>query len=233
MSDNRYVFSILGDSISTYYGYNPDGFSVFYDVPCCQRNGLQTVNDTWWMQVINHYNGILGINNSYSGSRVSGKTFPSANQENRLLYLKSENETSPDYILIYLGFNDFGAGVHINPNRMSFHKTVDYFGKAYNVFLQRLKKLFPESVIICGTLMRTYIGSKSEWVFPDYHNGHTPFDRYNDVIADTCRRNAVCLADLSKLSIKYETQDGSHPTVTGHKEIAGAWILSLDELGVI
>lgn len=34
------LFSILGDSISTYTGYNPCGYAVFYDDKKCIRNGI-------------------------------------------------------------------------------------------------------------------------------------------------------------------------------------------------
>ena len=102
-------FSILGDSISTYQGYHPPHFSVYYDPARCVQNGLQGVQDTWWSKVIQHYHGTLSINNSYSGSRVAGSTFPAANQWERLEYLKGPK--APDFLLIYMGYNDFGYGV--------------------------------------------------------------------------------------------------------------------------
>ncbi len=43
--------SILGDSISTYSGYNPKGYTVFYDAEMQKRNGLYSAYDTWWAKV--------------------------------------------------------------------------------------------------------------------------------------------------------------------------------------
>ena len=45
------LVSILGDSISTFEGYNPLGYSVFYDQEMQNKNGLKTVYDTWWAKV--------------------------------------------------------------------------------------------------------------------------------------------------------------------------------------
>lgn len=41
-------FSILGDSISTLKGYNPDGNKVFYDTEKCAKANINGPQDTWW-----------------------------------------------------------------------------------------------------------------------------------------------------------------------------------------
>ena len=41
------------------------------------------------------------------------------------------------------------------------------------------------------------------------------------------------IADVSRLSMRYETLDGVHPTVNGHKVIADAWMRCLGELGLL
>lgn len=38
--------SVLGDSISTFEGYNPAGYEVFYDNIVSHNNGLSSVDDT-------------------------------------------------------------------------------------------------------------------------------------------------------------------------------------------
>lgn len=42
------LFSFLGDSITTLDGFNPPGYSVFYDKSTCLRAGIGGVTDTWW-----------------------------------------------------------------------------------------------------------------------------------------------------------------------------------------
>lgn len=70
--------SIMGDSISTYEGIIPEGYAVFYDEPTRKKNGLDSVRDTWWMQVLQTLEADLLMNNSYSGSQVTGEDFPCA-----------------------------------------------------------------------------------------------------------------------------------------------------------
>lgn len=223
-------FSILGDSISTYYGYNPKNFSVFYDQAHCLCNGLNDVTDTWWSQVISHFNGELSVNNSYSGCRVTGNNFPAANSMTRLNFFKAG--IVPDYILVYIGFNDFGYGVMTSKEKLSFSKNPLYFKDAYQLLLKNLKKLLPDTKIICGTLMETYIKYNSEWQFPTSRPNRPDFDEYNDIISHMAAKESVYLADLHQQS-KYETLDGTHPTVQGHQELANAWINELESKKLI
>ena len=69
--NNKYTgkkFAFIGDSISTYQDYIPDGYDCFYPYPTADVND---VNFTWWMQVVNKLGAGLFVNNSYSGSCVS------------------------------------------------------------------------------------------------------------------------------------------------------------------
>ena len=42
------MISVMGDSISTFESFNPEGYSVFYDIQMQYINDLTSVNDTWW-----------------------------------------------------------------------------------------------------------------------------------------------------------------------------------------
>lgn len=61
-------FSILGDSISTYAGYIPEGNKVYYTG---DNAGVDDVSQTWWSIVGNTLGMNLAVNNSWSGSKVS------------------------------------------------------------------------------------------------------------------------------------------------------------------
>lgn len=49
------------------------------------------------------------------------------------------------------------------------------------------------------------------------------FDDYNQAIRKACKECHTELADLAETGILYETLDGSHGTVKGHREMAQAW----------
>ena len=214
------LVSVLGDSISTYDGYNPKGYSVYYDSELQRQNDMSSVYDTWWAKVNKALQAFLCVNNSYSGSKVSGKDFPAGCCEERLNYLRTK-EFDPDFILVYMGFNDFGYGVDL--------KT---FESCYDYILETLRLHYSRTKIICGTLMRTRIKSNNEWIFPECHLG-IEFEKYNDIIRISTRRNDCYLVDIGRDKSEYETKDGSHPTISGHTTIAKAWIDGLGEIGLL
>ena len=107
----RYV-SVIGDSISTYEDFNPSGYAVFYDSQMQKKNNMNSVQDTWWTKVNQSLHAYICVNNSFSGSTVTGSGFPAASSESRTGALHKTN-CMPDIILVYIGFNDFAQGVPI------------------------------------------------------------------------------------------------------------------------
>ena len=225
--------SILGDSISTYEGHNPPGYAVYYSGEVPAINGLRSVSDTWWAKVIQTLDASLCVNNSYSGSEVSGWSFPAGVSEERLDLLRS-SRAEPDLILIYLGFNDFGYGVRIcrSENAKSHDRDLSVFRDAYAFMLESLRRKYPASAIVCGTLMRSAVKGRPNWRFPERMAGIS-LERYNQEIRDAAVQQGCFLADLSAMDLRYETLDGAHPTIDGHRVIAEAWIRRLTELGLL
>ncbi len=64
------LFSILGDSISTFEGYSEPYEATYYDAVRKCQGDITKVEHTWWGQVIEHLGGELLVNNSISGSMV-------------------------------------------------------------------------------------------------------------------------------------------------------------------
>lgn len=221
-------YSVLGDSISTFEGYHPYNYSVYYENERCKFNGLESVNDTWWYIVGEKLGAELCVNDSYSGSRVSGGGFPCACSDKRLTRLKTECDT-PDIIFVYMGFNDYFNGVKIeNPGYLKIREEDGhfFFSEAYEYMLNRLKELYPNAQIVCGTLVRTKLRDNADWVMPYEYYG-IDIRNYNKVIRQVCEKCGVTLADLAKLDIQYETLDTAHPTKEGHKTLAEMWLKCL------
>ena len=220
------LVSILGDSVSTFQGTNPRGYSVFYDTSMQRVNGLNSVSDTWWDRVITSMNARLCVNNSYSGSRVTGDCFPAAACEERLQNLGTQGE-QPDYILIYAGFNDFAGGAELISSLDTYG-----FADSYDQMLRTIRQNYPSARTVCATLMRTRVRGDHNWQFPEYWAG-IGLEDYNNVIRWTAQENRCDLADLARSSVRYETLDGAHPTAQGHREIAENWIRCLADLGIL
>ena len=214
----KYKISIIGDSISTYVGFNPYGYPVYYKDDRAYDNEINSVNDTWWKQVIDGIGGELCINNSYSGSLVAGAFESSACSKERCSSL--HGDSAPDVILIYMGTNDRGYEIKLGLNEPE--NTMGFYG-AYRVMLRQLKNNYPTAKIVCGTLLMGY--NKDE------KNRHVRADsRYNDAIRLVAKEEGCLLADIAQSGECYETLDYCHPTNKGHKEIAKLWLAALKPL---
>lgn len=231
---NKYFgkqFSILGDSVSTFDGYNPQGYKVFYDIGNCVRSGVTAVQDTWWDKVIGYFGGELLVNNSWSGSRVTklpgnGQLFPSGCSDERTASLHI-NDVKPDVIIVYLGTNDWGFGVKTRcKKRILGEDEHELFDEAYDIMLHKLKTNYPNADIWCCTLCETYMSKHPDFKFPSQYGG-IHIKEYNAIIRKTARRNGCRLIDLYQYKMPYDSFDGSHPTAMGMNTIATMMIRSM------
>lgn len=205
--------SILGDSVSTFAGYTPDE-ALFYDSWRQGETGVTSPDDTWWMQVIQGVGGVLGVNNSYAGSTVSGSLASSGTSEQRLQALGAEGD--PDMILVAMGANDWGFGV--NPQEFEYE---------YRRMLQRLNRLYPKAELWCATLLRGRPVEEEEMFF-NVESVLSP-GIYSDIIRKTALEEGVHLADLAGYHAEYETIDGVHPNKEGMKLISCLWLKELQK----
>lgn len=228
---NRYFgkqFSILGDSISTLYGYNPKGYNVFYSGDNCEKSGVREMADTWWEQVISFFGGELLVNNSWSGSRVTklpGRNglFPSACSDERTSSLHIDSVT-PDVIIVYLGTNDWAFGANTgNDTCILGEDDNELFDLAYNNMLKKLKTNYPHSEIWCCTLSETFMSKNPDFTFPHKYSG-THIEEYNEIIRKISFQNKCKLIDLYRCRMPYDSIDGTHPTSKGMSTIATAVI---------
>jgi len=218
-------FSILGDSISTLEGYNPQGYNVFYTGENCIRSNVREMNDTWWGKVIGFFEGELLVNNSWSGSRVTklpnrSELFPSGCSDERTSFLHI-NTIMPDVIIVNLGSNDwaFGARIIDETHVLESDNKFNFFETAYDSMLKKLRKNYPNSEIWCCTLTETYMSSRADFKFP-YEYAGIHIDEYNNIIRKACWENECKLIDLYCSKIAYDSIDGSHPTKAGMDAIA-------------
>lgn len=213
MKDQKKRISILGDSVSTFAGITPPE-ALFYDAWRQEETGVTSPDDTWWMQVIQGMGGILGVNNSYAGSTVSGGFMTSGTSEKRLRTLSAEGE--PDMILVAMGANDWGFGVH--PQEFEYE---------YRRMLQRMKRLYPRAEIWCATILRGKPVPEEEMFFNV--DGVISPNIYSDIIRRIGTEEAVHLANVSGYHMEYETIDGVHPNREGMKMIACLWLKELQK----
>ena len=61
---------IFGDSYSTYTGYVPEGYAVYYSGHRETLPDILNVKDTWWGRILDTTDATLVQNNSWSGSTI-------------------------------------------------------------------------------------------------------------------------------------------------------------------
>lgn len=206
-------FSILGDSISTLDGYNPKGYNVFYKWEVAARAGVSKVEDTWWGKVIDTLGGELLVNNSWSGSRVTKfpgaeELFPSGCSDERTGGLHTDS-AKPDVIIIYMGTNDWGFNVPVEPQ----------FRQAYGEMLRKIKKNYPLAEVWCCTMPMSYVLYDLDAMFTKNSKG-IHMEDYNQVIRDAAKQWSCKLMDLQYGGKFYESMDGTHPSAIGMQDIA-------------
>lgn len=218
--------SILGDSISTFWGSNPEYCKVYYEGEHCLRAGIYTVETTWWMQVLHQLGGKLLINNSYSGSKVSGGSRYAGNGDLRTSDLH-DGQITPDVIFIFMGINDYGSGVPLEPVTDQEYRErnyYSYFKPSYEMMLWKLRQIYPDAEIYCATLPISSTDGKNMFPFSIYG---IPLDTYNNAIRSCAWQYDCKVVDLQKMDVSYDSMDGVHPTALGMSQIADAWIRNL------
>ncbi|MDE6690389.1 MAG: SGNH/GDSL hydrolase family protein [Clostridia bacterium] len=209
-------FSVLGDSISTLYGYNPLGFDSFYKYEMCEISGVKNYEDTWWGQVIDALGGKLLVNNSWSGTLVVKHPLcriPSYACSDERTSRLAENGVNPDVIMVYMGTNDVGWEVEIDGEEGD----ISCFDVAYRVMLEKIKRNYPDAEIWCFTLCAREGRDRSY------------MEKYCKVIRECAAAYGCRLIDLYGQPRAYETCDGLHPDAEGMKTIAKLVLGQIDK----
>ncbi len=200
------TFSILGDSISTFRGYNPEGSEIFYP-----HDGFDVLNvaDTWWSLLAARRHLTLMHNDSYSGSRISrtGVRPPSScfADEKRQRYL------SGDFIIIFGGTNDWGQSEQPT--------TQEVFARAYRDLVASMGARHPASTLyFCTPLQR----NDYPLTAPNIH-GWTQLDlarTIRDIVGEYPFARLIDLAAYPIAAGDGFLLDGLHPGKRGMERLA-------------
>ena len=243
------LFSVYGDSISTFEGVTPDGWSIFYTGEQREATGVQTPADTWWMQVINHFDGELLANAAWSGCVCEGNVFPQGASERRIAALERDGK-APDDILIYIGINDYGWGSAYaqicggSPNApaelvascpdkgnvagLAPDGAVEKFASSYRSMLRTMHEKWPKAHIWAATLLPGRVKGAEKSTSPRWFRGIC-VDEYNKAIHSAAADEPNCTpVDAAALGFAYEAIAGTHPTNRGMKQLAAMYIRGME-----
>lgn len=155
------TFSILGDSYSTYAGWNPEGYAPWYAPEGnAAPNDVRCVEDTWWYGLGDWK---LLCNSSYGGSTVcdtgyNGEDSSAYSFVTRMKRDFGQDCEEPDILLIFGGTNDHWAGSPVGDLRFSGWTSEDLkaFAPAFCYMLDYLTQRFPRT--------RIY-NLQNDWIF--------------------------------------------------------------------
>jgi hypothetical protein len=188
--------SILGDSYSTFQGYlTPDTNEIWYfaNAHDTLRTDVETVDDTWWHQLIADNGYTLERNNSYSGSTICYRGYRGEDYKLRSFVNRMDNLGNPDLILVFGATNDCWAKV---PEGRDGDSDMYTFRPAMAVLLQSLPKLYPNAEI--------------RFILNDIIDGDI-----RDAVIQLCERYGIECIRLKNISKRQ-----GHPDKAGMKEIS-------------
>lgn len=196
---------IFGDSYSTFAGYIPQGYAVYYSSAECDNTDVRRVEETWWHRLCGSLDLHLVRNDSWSGSTLcntgyNGDCSKTSSFIYRLEKLESENffrDNEIDTVFIFGCTNDSWANAPLGENRMAQSKE-ELFSvcPAIWYFLGRLKEILPEAniVFLINTELKPQIGDAVQAA--SEHFG------------------------TSYIRLQYIDKRCGHPTIQGMKDIA-------------
>lgn len=203
MKNNTLIF---GDSYSTFKGYVPDGYAVYYPENDKFETDVKNVCQTWWYQVVEKEGFKLALNNSWSGSTIgyTGYNNTDCSKTSSFIYrlkqlIKSDffEKNQIDTVFVFGGTNDSWSNAPLGEIKYSDWKESDLFFvlPAICYFLNLLKETLPQAKIYC--LINTNI--KPE---------------ITSCMKNACEKNNI-------IPVTFDTIDKKcgHPTIQGMKDI--------------
>lgn len=222
--------SILGDSISTFKGWIPEGNLVFYP----ENGAVKDVAQTWWKIVLDELGLTLCANGSSSGSASFGYSQEAdpmyGCSDHRISQLAGADGEAPDIIIVYMGTNDVLMSAAIGDNdglQAVGEGLVGSLSDGYTMILDKIKRRYPQAQVYCCTLLPVGDwGTTEAQPFVPFVNGqNVTSEAYSERIRLIAGNRGLPIIDLEKCGITIDnmaemTADGVHPTAEGMRLIA-------------
>lgn len=225
--------SILGDSISTFDGWIPEGYSCYFPMD----GDVTEVEQTWWQMVLKDTDMELCVNGSSSGSTCAGDSTSADDcrygcSDYRIGDLIGSNGCFPDVIIVYMGTNDVMKSVPLGDNdgtQAVEEGVIENFSDAYCLMLDKLIASYPNAEIYCCNLppMGNW-GPASGPTFKTFVNGlELTSEDYGERIEMIAAAKGCRIVDLQNCGITMENlewyvSDGVHMNPEGMKLIRDA-----------
>ena len=197
---------IFGDSYSTFEGYVPDGYAIYYSEEGRPETDVTKVEQTWWYQVSAEADLNLILNNSWSGSTIcyTGYDNVDCSESSSFIYrlrtLIGDGffERNPiDTVFVFGGTNDNWADAPLGDMQYENWHHEDLYSAlpAICYFFKVLRDILPEAKIYC--LINTEL--KSE---------------ITEGMKEVCRKYGI-----TEIAFDFIDKEYGHPTIKGMQDI--------------
>lgn len=197
---------IFGDSYSTFKGYVPDGYAIYYSEEASPDTDVTKVSETWWYQVAQEANWNLVLNNSWSGSTIcyTGYDHVDCSEGNSFIYRWKQLiaggffvQNKIDKVFVFGGTNDSWAEAPLGEVQFQDWKHEDLYCvlPAVCYFLHLIKETLPQADVYC--LINTEL--KPE---------------ITACMQDACQKYGITPVTFDSIDKK-----SGHPTIEGMKNI--------------
>lgn len=149
---------IFGDSYSTFAGYIPKGYAVYYSGAERPETDVRRVEETWWHGLCTDRSLNLVRNDSWSGSTLCNTGYSGdCSKTNSFIYrmekLEAENffrDNEIDTVFIFGCTNDSWANAPLGEIKLHDFEKEELFSvcPAIGYFIGRLKEILPDANII-------------------------------------------------------------------------------------
>ena len=179
---------IFGDSYSTFAGYIPQGYAVYYSSAESDNTDVRRVEETWWHSLCSDLALNLIRNDSWSGSTLgntgySGDCSGTSSFIYRLEKLEAENffkENDIDTVFVFGCTNDSWANAPLGELKLNDFTKEDLFSvcPAIGYFIGRLKEILPEAniVFLINTDLKPEIGDAIKTASEHYGTSYIAFE---------------------------------------------------------
>lgn len=197
---------IFGDSYSTFKGYIPEGYRVYYSEQGRPETDVTRVEETWWHMAFAETDSELILNNSWSGSTIGftgydnvdcSKSSSFIHRLEQLIENRFFESNDIDRVFIFGGTNDSWSGAPIGELMLESWERNDLYCvlPAICCFFKTMRNTLPNAEIYA--LINTEL---------------------NPIISDgmkkACKHNRITAITFEHIDLRC-----GHPTVKGMKDI--------------
>lgn len=207
---------IFGDSYSTFRGFVPDGYAVYYSDNERAETDVRRVSQTWWHQVIEEGDLNLVLNDSYSGSTIgyTGYDNVDCSQTSSFIYRLKQHikngffeKNRIDTVFVFGGTNDSWADAPLGEEKYGDWADADLYCvlPAVCCFFKLIREALPQAEIYCliNTEIKPEIAS---------------------CMKNACVRNHIVPVTFDSIDKKCD-----HPTIKGMQNIKDSVLMALNE----